>query len=391
MKKVEAEGRQHKLSAVQLNLELYDLVGIFAGTIEQAADQVIEKSTDNKVRRHALLWKINAVPMAYRALLNPDPGIAGIDTWVFSKQMLDYFRQGPGKEDFGPWNQIPVDASRFLENKMTELTLRNDMSGSAQNIRMKVHAWANAHPIQQDFIYRDTSVPFLNSMIEQQKTDLFSSLGSLSFGMEDMSGQLNFYMNLLTKQARWQAELAMTGTDHQPGIRDVLIGLNVMESAVNRMLPVLEEFPDVIARERRSTLKSLQKERMEVLTSIEHQRQETLDYLSNERLALTNDLQSERQAVLDILIAERKAVSQSIANILESERKEALKSIHEQRVETLLEIESAGNRIVENTMKQSIELIDHFFIRVLQLLAGILLIGIVIAVIVFLRKKAIKN
>ena len=70
-------------------------------------------------------------------------------------------------------------------------------------------------------------------------------------------------------------------------------------------------------------------------------------------------------------------------DILQSERKTILQSIDEQRIATLIEIEATGSLIVENSLKQFKQLIDYFFIRVVQLLAGILLCGVVAAVIVF--------
>ena len=75
-------------------------------------------------------------------------------------------------------------------------------------------------------------------------------------------------------------------------------------------------------------------------------------------------------------------------DILQSERKTVLQSINEQRVATLTELESAGNQIVDNVLKQSKPLIDYIFIRVLQVVAVLLLCGMVGAVILFrLMKK----
>jgi hypothetical protein len=103
MEKNKSEGTQYKKSAAELRIYLDELTGIFSGTIEQAADQIIAASPANEIKRHALLWKINGIPAAYGALFQPDPAIAIIDTWSFSMQMVDYFERGPGKADFGLW------------------------------------------------------------------------------------------------------------------------------------------------------------------------------------------------------------------------------------------------------------------------------------------------
>ncbi len=62
MKKKEAEGTKYLKSAVELQLHIDDLASVFAGVIEQAADQVMAASTKNGVKQYALLWKINKPP-----------------------------------------------------------------------------------------------------------------------------------------------------------------------------------------------------------------------------------------------------------------------------------------------------------------------------------------
>ena len=120
MKKKETEGAKYLKSAVELQLYIDDLAGVFAGVIEQAANQVIGASTNNEVKQHALLWKINGIPTAYRALFHHDPAVAILDAWAFSMQMVNYFESGEGKEDFGQWYQIAHNSSLELEKKLEQ-------------------------------------------------------------------------------------------------------------------------------------------------------------------------------------------------------------------------------------------------------------------------------
>jgi hypothetical protein len=115
IKKNKAEGVRYNKSATELRIYMDDLAGVFTGTIEQSADHIIAASPASEIKRHALLWKINGIPAAYRALFQPDPAIAIIDAWAFSMQMVDYFEHGSGKADFGQWHSIARDASRKVE------------------------------------------------------------------------------------------------------------------------------------------------------------------------------------------------------------------------------------------------------------------------------------
>ena len=367
MKKRKTEGARYRKSAAELRLYLDDLAGFFTGTIEQAADRVIADSMDSEIKRHALLWKINGIPTAYRALFQPDPAVAIIDTWAFSMQMVDYFERGPGKDDFGQWHYIANNASQILEKRIMEFVASGLPDGNSDPLQAQIQAWVLEHPIEREFIYRDTVTPELGSIIGDQAMDTFQTVGSLSIGVEELADQLTTYINLLTKQARWQAELVVIDIATGPDIQNGLETFGELAASANRLAPIIEKSPDWIAHERVAFFKSLQQERMEVFENFEQQRIEILSNLVRERLAIADDFKSERRTIL---------------NRLQSERENLLEGIDGQRVAMLNEFEAAGNRILENAQDKSEQLIDYIFIRVLLILAVSLLCGVVAAVLI---------
>ena len=367
MKQFQPKGAEYRKTASELRLEINDLAGVFEGTIEQAADKVIAQSKDNEISRHALLWKINGIPAAYMALFQPDPGVAFIDTWAFSTQMVDYFKNGSGKTDFGPWQHIALEASQKLESLVMKLGESVSANSNITPTRDKIRVWAHDNPIERDFIYRNTTVPVLGKMLGDEELGTFQTVGSIGITVEEVSYRMGVYLHLLTKQARWQAELIMKGTDDKPSIQDGLETLDELGSFINRIAPLLEQTPDLIIRERKAILKAIQKERIEVLANINQQRLDILKYMTGIQSTVTKDLINERRIILDTLLSERKNI---------------LKSIDEQRVATLVEIESVGNRVVDKVLNQTKPVIDYIFIRVLQVLAVLLVSGMVGAVIV---------
>jgi hypothetical protein len=366
MQQFQAKGTKFQKTAAEMRLEINDLAGVFEGTIEQAADEVIAQSEDNAISRHALLWKTNGIPAAFLALFQPDPGVAFFDTWAFSLQMVDYFKNGPGNTDFGPWHHIALEASQKLESLVMKLGEKVRGDNSIQTTRDKIQIWVRDNPIERDFIYRNTTVPVLGSMLGDEGMGAFQTVGSIGITVEEVAYRMGVYMNLLTKQARWQAELVMNGADGKPSIQDSLVALDKLSSFVNRIEPLLQQTPDMIARERKAIIKAIQNERIETLANINQQRLDILKYLTGVQLTFTKDLINERHAIMDILLSERKNV---------------LQSIDEQRIATLTEIESVGNRIVDKVLDQSKPMIDYIFIRVLQVLAILLVAGVVVAAI----------
>jgi hypothetical protein len=372
MKQFQSKGVELTLTAAELRLEINDLAGMFGGTIEQAADEIIAQSENSDISKHAQLWKINGIPAVYLALFQPDPGIAYMDTWAFSMQMADYFKNGPGKTDFGPLHHIALNASQKLELLVMKLGERVRADSNTKPTQDKIRIWVRDNPIERDFIYRKTLVPELGSMLGDEEIGAFKTVGSIGVTVEEVAYRMGVYMNLLTKQARWQTELVMNDTDDGSSIKKGLISLNELGSFVSRMEPLLAQTPDLITRERKAILTAIQNERMEVLANINQQRLDILEYLTGVQSSVTKDLINERRIIMDILLSERKNV---------------LQSIDEQRIATLTEIESAGNRIADKVLDQSKPLIDYIFIRVLQALAILLVSGLIGATILIRLKS----
>src|SRR6516225_5011336 len=104
------------VNSEQARLRVRSLVVPFSGELEAAADQIIAGTTNQTIRRNALLWKIEAVPVVGQTLFHANPFVALGDTWVFLWQMTDYLQNGPGKQALGDSAPIAVAACKNLEN-----------------------------------------------------------------------------------------------------------------------------------------------------------------------------------------------------------------------------------------------------------------------------------
>lgn len=103
---------------------------------------------------------------------------------------------------------------------------------------------------------------------------------------------------------------------------------------------------------------AIREERMATLSELDKERRATLVYMTHERLAATEDLKSALNRLSETLVSERQA--------------------------TLVELEAIGDRIVSRSLDRSKSLIDHFFVRLFQL---IIFIGLASAVIFFIVKR----
>jgi hypothetical protein len=61
------------VSITEYKLKLREFGYRFAGIVELSADEIISKTSDNEIKKQALLWKIFAIPAVIRSLSMNDP------------------------------------------------------------------------------------------------------------------------------------------------------------------------------------------------------------------------------------------------------------------------------------------------------------------------------
>lgn len=357
----------YAMTAAQLRQQLGELTYFYSGTIEHAADQIITTTTDRKVRQHALLWKLNAIPAAYRALFYPDPAVALIDAWALSLQMVAYFESGPGRNDFGPLHTQALEASRELEAATAALARSVKEGGDLSNLTAKLQEWVIQHPVvASDFTYRNSVIPDMSAVFSEKQLGTFDMVSSLVLSVEDISHQLFAQMDLLPKQARWETELLLTTAPGEAGVGSGLASLVELGSQLEEVIPVVTQTPDLVARERANILQAIHQERMAAFADIDKERKDTLAYLTRERMAVMEDL----QALVDL------------------ERQTILKSVEEMRQTLLKDAEAAGNRMAVKALDRSKQVIDHLMLRVAQLaVAFIVALALIAGVFWFAVRK----
>jgi hypothetical protein len=89
-----------EISSLELSNRLYIFNFRFAAIVENAADEIMEKTDDPLIRQNALSWKMNAIPVAQEAVFRMDPMAGLIEISTFSIQMEMFFVQ-EGKKDPG--------------------------------------------------------------------------------------------------------------------------------------------------------------------------------------------------------------------------------------------------------------------------------------------------
>jgi hypothetical protein len=348
------------VTANQLRLRMRSLAGPMGGQIEQAADQILSGTTDDAVQRGALQWKIEGVPAIRKALFEPDPFSAVMDTWVLLNQMADYFDRGLGKDVLGDSAGIAVAACRRMEEDFNRVVGSMTISGDVSKVRAFAKRWAAEHPIRYAIAGRETA---LGRVLERDAAAFHSTgqvVADLTTAVDDLGRRLELYSDQLPRQARWEVEhfksesVSELKLDRVFPLAERAVGSAERAAAsadrltpmAERALGLVEGAPKLLLGERDAVIKSVQDELTRATGFVEKERIVALEYLTNERIAALNEMR-------ETVARERQAATQDIEHL-------------------------------------SLKVVDHAFWRAAQLLA-LILVALLVALVVIvlaLRRSA---
>jgi hypothetical protein len=346
-----------KSSAAELSSRNQSLLSLYSAEIENAADKIIFESPSAVARRQALVWKAEAIPVMQTSLLNTDPVAAVFDTWVFIFQMAAYMERPAVKEGFGELHSVVTATLKNMDTEMEHLVLVAAPAANITDLRQKAGAWAEAHPIQAGLAGRPSADPEIIRRVGESDLGTMASLKALGESLGDLAARLNSYNAYLPKQTRWQAELLLMDIRRDPQVEAVMSNFVAVSGALAKTSSSMDRMPELIGQAREAVRADvegqrlaaqafLRDERLETLASFRQERIATVAAMRSERLAATSDLRGERQVVLDAL--------------------------HNEEVAVMNDFNAASEKAIKDLDAKGRGLIDHFFLRALEL--GLLMV-----------------
>jgi len=331
MKEAEVEN----VSRIELRNRLTNFTVYFAKIVESAADEIIAKSNDPEIKMNALRWKINSIPTSQYALFLNDPMAALIDIATFCIQMNLFFSKGNGKDIFGEFSYIARDASGKIMDELHIIWNRVSTSMEDRlNTNRPVYKWAQNHPIDDLSFTRRSVGDTLMTLYKIEEVGLQETVGNIAAGIFDIRERLSIYTDLLPRQARWQAEYMINERLDDQNIEETFNNLTRITNSIDTITQIIEKSPELVTDLQISTLNTLRKERQIILTAI-----------SAERIAILNEIDRQRIKTIDDLITLSEALS---------------------------------SQVLEDINRRGYNLIDHFFWRLLQFFALVLVVAFIV-------------
>jgi len=329
------------ISSSELRMRLYDYANTFAGTVEVTADMILTESDDPVLQKRALEWKINASGAVHQTVFLRDPLGAYFDTWVFAKQMHQFFATGAGRDLFGPWQQEVVATALQLERRAFELTQWITKTGYTIDLEESLERWTDEHPLLDLQFVRDTTIPRWAEYVKATGGGALTTVGQMEESMQDLLSRIDILSYQLHKQVRWEAQLLMAESLDDERIAGFLAEITTIDTNVDLIRIVLEDLEPILARRIAGLIDSL-------YTFTAFEQEALLSAWGQEREIVLADIEVLRQAIFADLAAEREAI--------------------------LTQAETLPELLLAETTLFSHGLIDYLILRLAQLILAALIV-----------------
>jgi hypothetical protein len=302
-------------SASEIRIRAVQLGRLFSAEIERAADSIRAISDEPSIRRHALLWKMYAIPAAHEAVLLPDPALSILDVWAFALQMEEYFDRGAGQNVFGPHQSIALDAVRRLEGAtLAQALLVSDTTANQGTARNTLNAFVEEYPILGPQFARASLAVESADLLGSDATTAVAAVGDINQAVGEITHRLAFHNEYLMKQASWAALEILEDLAQDTLVTGTLASAT---EALENASSLAEELPSLIEGERIAVIEALDRELAVLLASIDEQRAATLAVFSDELRRLVDDLVRERVLVGEGITSERIATLEAMTPLIQ--------------------------------------------------------------------------
>lgn len=328
---------KEEITVYQLRAMDYEYASQFAQLVSARVSEIVTETDDPSVRERAFQWRMWAMPQARAAAFDQDPFAGAIELWILARQQHQYFTVGNGKAWFGNHQEPALETTRYLEQE-AELLLSSVITpDEVDSMRETGREWVERHPIEGQLFVRPTARADLASLVSEDKHGGLKAVGSMEETLRDLSDRITILSVQAPVEARWQAEYLVESL-FEERVHD---RIDSMVGSMSEMADFLDTFEGTLSAQTSALLKGIENERITVFNAVEDEREAVVAAIENERESILNKLDSQ----LATATAELDAVGRG--------------------------------------------LIDHFFVRLIEVLAimGVAVFLMVLLVLFVLRRR----
>jgi hypothetical protein len=270
----------------ELHGEVLVAANRFSASVSTAADAIALGTTDRRIRRNALVWKIKMIPFSQRAAVAPKATQGLLALLTLATAQRRYLVDGDGKLLFGDQEEIARNAAEAIE-KDVEATVAHVLpAADAARLNAQVEQLANENPIRGVFMLATIQSGFSNAQ-SVGAFDWFLTAPLVPFrvfqGVESGAAaihefnttarQLGDIAAALPEETRWQLELFLYDLEDRDTVVSGLAAFEKIADASAQLSTTAAELPQVTRRELESLLQESSKSQADLRDTLDQLRQ----------------------------------------------------------------------------------------------------------------------
>jgi len=297
---------QQDVTVAQLRAMDYEYAARFAQLVSTSVLDIVEASDQLAVFDYAYQWQMWAAAQARAASFDRDPFAGMLELWTLAGQQHAHFTEGGGKDAFGGEQAKAIDTTERLEREIRTLAMGVMEPEAFENLSVKVDAWIDKHPIEGRLFVRPTARADLAALVPAEKQGGLKAVGSIEDTFRDLNDRLAILTAQMPVEARWQVEY-LTNSLFEERLEAPIDDLVVTMANINGFLDQFEVTVDgqvstlleAVESERIAVFEAIAEERAMVLTAIEQERVSVMDKLDSQLLTATAGLNDVGKGLID--------------------------------------------------------------------------------------------
>jgi len=297
---------QEDVTVAQLRALDYEYAARFGQLVSTSVLDIVEASDQLEVFDYAYQWQMWAAAQARAASFDRDPFAGMLELWTLAGQQHAHFTEGGGKDAFGGQQAIAIHTTERLEREIRTLAMGVVDAEAFETLSVKVDAWIDAHPIEGRLFVRPTARADLAAMVPVEKQGGLKAVGSIEDTFRDLNDRLAILTAQMPVEARWQVEY-LTNSLFEDRLEAPVDELVVTMENINGFLDQFEgtlggqvsTLLEAVESERIAVFEAIAEERAMVLTAIEQERISVMDKLDSQLLSATTGLNDVGKGLID--------------------------------------------------------------------------------------------
>src|SRR5262245_32197277 len=230
----------------------------FAGLVASAAEEIAHSSNSTTVDRRAVLWPMRLIPAVRESAFLPNPRRGYVRALTIAVMMHRYFTAGDGRDLFGDYQPIAVNAARILEDDAVSIGARFLAPAELEEARREVDQIAERFPIQGtnfSLVRAQQAVDAVppNSALMSVITlplapfRVFQGVDAGAAAMRDFNRTAERFSSIvstLPEELRGQMQLLLFQAEDLRAVRQGIAALELAAASADRAALAVDRLPD---------------------------------------------------------------------------------------------------------------------------------------------------